>query len=327
MPKGLDYDKIVAEALRRLGQSGTIDNVKNIGGNLADDISKILSEATGKTPKPVKPPKPPKAPKAPKNPKAPPKDVGRAVNAEEEFVAGMQPTTAEVWKNGPALDRYASKNGPDTLDAEEYAILKLYNQFIKAGKTPPTPRVPKNPPKSGRGKQSEPPLSKEQLAAAKLDEKYLRSEGKKLAREERVYGTDNMDLNDKAILEIYKFNQAKANKAPKNPPKSGRGENPPAAGAVAPAPKGPKPKGPKSGTADKAERDAQKEIIRQQNRDNWAKERAAYNEMKAVEREQRKADNRAAWAKQREEEYGGNITEAVKGTSRGRNRNKKKDAK
>jgi hypothetical protein len=52
MPKGLDYDKIVAEALRRLGQSGTIDDVKNIGGNLADDISKILSEATGKTPKP-----------------------------------------------------------------------------------------------------------------------------------------------------------------------------------------------------------------------------------------------------------------------------------
>jgi hypothetical protein len=253
MPKGLDTDKIIAEALRRLGQSGTIDDVKNLGGNLADDISKILSEATGKTPKPVKPPKPPKPPKAPK--------------------------------------------------------------------------APKSPPKSGRSKQSEPPLSKEQLAAAKLDEKYLRSEGKKLAREERVYGTDNMDLNDKAILEIYKFNQAKANKAPKNPPKSGRGENPPAAGAVAPAPKGPKPKGPKSGTADKAERDAQKEIIRQQNRDNWAKERAAYNEMKAVEREQRKADNRAAWAKQREEEYGGNITEAVKGTSRGRNRNKKKDAK
>ena len=88
----------------------------------------------------------------PKNPKAPPKDVGRAVNAEEEFVAGMQPTTAEVWKNGPALDKYASKNGPDTLDAEEYATLKLYNQFIKAGKTPPAPRLPKNPPKSGRGK-------------------------------------------------------------------------------------------------------------------------------------------------------------------------------
>ena len=85
----------------------------------------------------------------PKNPKAPPKDVGRAVNAEEEFVAGMQPTTAEVWKNGPALDKYASKNGPDTLDAEEYATLKLYNQFIKAGKTPPTPRVPKNPPAAG----------------------------------------------------------------------------------------------------------------------------------------------------------------------------------
>lgn len=175
MPKGLDLDKIVAETLRRLAQSGMIDDVKSVGGNLADDISKILSEATGKTPKPVKPPK--------------------------------------------------------------------------------APKVPKSPPKSGRGK------------------------------------------------------------------------NPPAAGAIAPAPKGPKPKGPKSGTADKAERDAQKEIIRQQNRDNWAKEREAYNEMKAIEREQRKAENRAAWAKKREEEYGGNITEAVKGTSRGRNRNKKKDAK
>ena len=320
MPKGLDTDKIIAEALRRLGQSGTIDDVKNLGGNLADDISKILSEATGKTPKPVKPPKPPKAPK---NPKAPPKDVGRAVNAEEEFVAGMQPTTAEVWKNGPALDRYASKNGPDTLDAEEYAILKLYNQFIKAGKTPPTPRVPKNPPKSGRGKQSEPPLSKEQLAAAKLDEKYLRSEGKKLAREERVYGTDNMDLNDKAILEIYKFNQAKANKAPKNPPKSGRGENPPAAGAVAPAPKGPKPKSPKSGTADKMEREARREM----NRANWAKEREAYNKKKAIERQERKNKNRSNWAATLEEKYGGNIVEARKATSRGRNRNKKKDAK
>ena len=106
---------------------------------------------------------------------------------------------------------------------------------------------------------------------------------------------------------------------PKNPPKSGRGKKPPAAGAVAPAPKGPKPKSPKSGSADKIEREAR----RQANRDNWAKEREAYNKMKAVEREQRKTANRAKWAATLEEKYGGNIVDARKATSKGRNKNKK----
>ena len=170
MPKGLDIDKIVAEALRRLGQSGVADDAARIGGNVVDDISKALSEATGKIRKPQKP------------------------------------------------------------------------------KTP---------------------------------------------------------------------------KTPKNPPKSGRGKNPPAAGAVAPAPKSPKPKGPKSGSADAAEREAR----RQANRDNWAKEREAYNKMKAIERQERKAANRAKWAATLEEKYGGNIVEARKATSKGANRNKKKGAK
>lgn len=108
-------------------------------------------------------------------------------------------------------------------------------------------------------------------------------------------------------------------KLPKNPPKSSRGKNPPAAGAATPAPKGPKPKSPKSGAADKMEREAR----RQANRDNWAKQREAYNKMKAVEREERKAANRAKWAATLEEKYGGNIIEARKATSKGRNRNKK----
>jgi len=173
MPKGIDIDKIVAEVLRNLGKSGVVDDAAKVGGNMLDNISKALSEATGKVPKPKK------------------------------------------------------------------------------------PRTPKAP------------------------------------------------------------------KAPTNPPKSGRGKNPPAAGAVTPAPKGPKPKGRKSGSADKMEREARREM----NRANWAKEREAYNQAKAIEREQRKATNRANWAKTLEEKYGGNIVDARKGTSRGRNRNKKKDAK
>lgn len=168
MPKGLDIDKIVAEVLRNLGKSGVVDDAARIGGNVVDDISKALSEATGKIRKP---------------------------------------------------------------------------------KTPKTPKLPKTP---------------------------------------------------------------------KNP------KNPPAGGVVAPkTPKGPKPKGPKSGSADAAEREAR----RQANRDNWAKEREAYNKMKAIERQERKAANRAKWAATLEEKYGGNIVEARKATSKGANRNKKKGIK
>jgi len=45
--------------------------------------------------------------------------------------------------------------------------------------------------------------------------------------------------------------------------------------------------------------------------------------MKAIERQERKAANRAKWAATLEEKYGGNIVEARKATSKGRNRNKK----
>jgi len=160
MPKlPFNPDDVLAAAMKQLKANRTkigdvADDVAGAGKGLVETITKAVKGGS-------KPPKP----KMPKNPPKSGRDVGRAVNAEEEFVAGMQPTTAEVWKNGPALNRYATKNGPDTLDAEEYATLKLYDQFIKAGKTPPTPRVPKNPPKSGRG--SKPKLTPEQTAAAK----------------------------------------------------------------------------------------------------------------------------------------------------------------
>lgn len=162
MPKGVDIDKIVAEVLRNLGKSGVVDDAAKVGGNVLDNISKALSEATGKVPKPRKP------------------------------------------------------------------------------KTPKAPTAPKNPPKSGRGA--------------------------------------------------------------KGPSKS---------------------ESPKSGSADKMDREARREM----NRANWAKEREAYNQAKAIERQERKATNRANWAKTLDEKYGGNIVDARKGTSRGRNRNKKKDAK
>jgi len=221
MPKVPDPDKILKAVMQNLKRSGVLDDVAKAGGNLADDISKIMSEMTGKAAKPAK------------------------------------------------------------------------------------PKMPKNPPKSGR-------------ATAAADDKYLRSKGKELLKEEKTIGTGNMGEDDLAILKLYK-DGALGNKAPKNPPKSGRGKNPPAAGAVAPAPKGPKPKSPKSGSADKMEREAR----RQANRDNWAKEREAYNKMKAIEREERKAANRAKWAKTLEEKYDGNWVEARKATSKGRNRNKK----
>jgi hypothetical protein len=221
MPKVPDPDKILKAVMQNLKKSGVYDDVAKAGGNLADDISKIMSEMTGKAVKPAK------------------------------------------------------------------------------------PRLPKNPPKSGR-------------ATAAADDKYLRSKGKELLKEEKTIGTGNMGEDDLAILKLYK-DGALSNKAPKNPPKSGRGKKPPAAGAVTPAPKGPKPKSPKSGSADAAEREAR----RQANRDNWAKEREAYNKMKAVEREERKAANRAKWAATLEEKYGGNIVDARKATSKGRNKNKK----
>ena len=178
-----------------------------------------------------------------------------------------------------------------------------------SGPKPPKPKMPKNPPKSGRG-------------AAAADDKYLRSKGKELLKEEKTIGTGNMGEDDLAILKLYK-DGALSNKTPKNPPKSGRGKNPPAAGAVAPAPKGPKPKSPKSGSADAAERAAIKENKSAANRAAHAQQREAYNKMKSIEREERKAQNRANWAKTLEEKYGGNVVAAAKGTSKASKRNKK----
>jgi hypothetical protein len=160
---------------------------------------------------------------------------------------------------------------------------------------PPKPKMPKNPPKSNR-------------AVMAADDKYLRSEGKKLLKEEKTIGTANMSEDELAILKIYK---------------NGRSKNPPAAGAVAPAPKGPKPKSPKSGSADAAERAAIKEAKSEANSAAWAKQREAYNEMKAIERKERKAQNKANWAKTLEEKYGGNVSAAAKGTSKASKRNKK----
>jgi len=110
---------------------------------------------------------------------------------------------------------------------------------------------------------------------------------------------------------------------PVKPAKPKLPKNPPAAGAVTPAPKGPKPKSPKSGAADAAEREAIKKARYEKNSATWAKQREAYNKMKAIERQERKAANRAKWAATLEEKYGGNIIEARKATSKGRNRNKK----
>ena len=74
------------------------------------------------------------------------------------------------------------------------------------------------------------------------------------------------------------------------------------------------------------ERAAAKEAKSEANRAAHAQQREAYNKMKAIEREERKAANRANWAKTLEEKYGGNVSAAAKGTSKASKRNKK-DAK
>jgi hypothetical protein len=183
MPKGFNIDDIVKQVLANLQKSNVVDDAAKIGGSVLDDISKTLSEATGKirTPKKPKPVKPPKS-------------------------KSVKPPKSETAHHGGTIN-----------------------------------------PKTGKEFTS----------------------------------------------------------------------------ATLPKPKSPKPESPKSGSADAAEREAR----RQQNIDNWAKQREAYNKMKAIERQQRKAENRAKWAATLEEKYGGNIVEARKGTSRGRNRNKKKDVK
>jgi hypothetical protein len=212
MPKGLDIDKIVAEALRRLSQSGVADDAANVVKSVANKVTR--------TPKPKKPSKP----------KNPPKS-GRGTTPA---VSSEIPTKEQMLGMGKTAYEKGTKKGLNVLSPEEmyYAM-----QYAKSSKLP-------------------------QLASAR--------------------GT----------------------------------------GSVV-SPKVPKPKSPKSGTADKMEREARREM----NRANWAKQRESYNKKKAIERQERKAANRADWAATLEEKYGGNIVEARKATSRGRNRNKKKDAK
>jgi hypothetical protein len=127
-------------------------------------------------------------------------------------------------------------------------------------------------------------------------------------------------------------------KMPKNPPKSGRGAKGPSKAEKAHHggtidPKTGKEftaesfaKRNKKSSADAAERAAIKEAKSEANSAAWAKQREAYNEMKAIERKERKAQNKANWAKTLEEKYGGNVSAAAKGTSKASKRNKK-DAK
>lgn len=188
MPKVPDPDKILKAVMQNLKKSGVLDDVAKAGGNLADDISKIMSEMTGKAAKPAKPAK---------------------------------------------------------------------------------PKLPKNPPKSKPASQDIPPLKP---GASKAEAK---------ARMETLMQE-----------EWARVDNIKAKRS-------------------------------KSGSADAAEREAIKKARYEKNSATWAKQREAYNKMKAIEREERKAANRAKWAATLEEKYGGNIVEARKATSKGRNRNKK----
>ena len=61
MPKVPDPNKILKAVMQRLEKSGVLDDVARTGGNLADDISKIMSEMTGKAAKLKLPKNPPKS--------------------------------------------------------------------------------------------------------------------------------------------------------------------------------------------------------------------------------------------------------------------------
>ena len=220
---------------------------------------------------------------------------------------------ANLTKSGKGVADDVVKSGGNLVDEIKAAMAAV------TGSAPKAPRLPKNPPKSK-------PLSQKELTTMKTDDKYLRSEGRRLAKEEIDNGINYMSDEEVAILELYKNSKA-ANKAPKNPPKSGRGKNPPAAGAVVPAPKSPKPKSPKTGTADAAERAATKKAKSEANSAKWAEEREAYNAVKRAEREARKAKNKADWAKRLETEFDGNVVAARKATSKGANKKGKTDKK
>lgn len=181
-------------------------------------------------------------------------------------------------------------------------VVKSVANKVTGTPKPKKPSKPKNPPKSGRGTtpavSSEIPTKEQMLGMGKTAYEKGTKKGLNVLSPEEMY---------------YAMQYAKSSKLPQLA--SARGT-----GSVV-SPKVPKPKSPKS--ADAAEREARREM----NRANWAKEREAYNKKKAIERQERKNKNRANWAATLEEKYGGNIVEARKSTSRGRNRNKKKDAK
>ena len=224
---------------------------------------------------------------------------------------------ANLTKSGKGVADDVVKSGGNLVDEIKAAMAAV------TGSAPKAPRVPKNPPKS-RAVASEKPLTPAEYASAKADDASLAKTGRELVKEEKLMGTGSMDANDLAILKLYKSGAfTTTSKLPKNPPKSGRGKNPPAAGAVVPAPKNPKPKSPKTGTADAAERAATKNAKSEANSAKWAEEREAYNAVKRAEREARKAKNKADWAKRLETEFDGNVVAARKATSKGANKNKK----
>ena len=262
------------------------------------------------------------------------------INLEEVMAAAMKALKANRSNVGKVVDDVAGAGK---------GLVETITKAVKGGSKPPKPKMPKNPPKSvvrqampedvrfpknppkSGAAASEKPLTPAEYALAKADNASLAKTGKELVKEEKLMGTGGMDANDLAILKLYKSGAfTTKSKLPKNPPKSGGGKNPPAAGAVVPAPKSPKPKSPKSGTADAAEREAAKEAKSLENKAAWAVKREEYNAVKRTEREARKAANRANWQQKLDEKYGGNIAEAAKATSKSpskANRNKKKGTK
>lgn len=70
-------------------------------------------------------------------------------------------------------------------------------------------------------------------------------------------------------------------------------------------------------------RQIEKKALTDKRKADHAKERDAYIAEKKIESEARKAKNKADWAAMLEEKYGGNITAAVKATSKGSHKGKK----
>ena len=229
----------------------------------------------------------------------------KGINPDDIIAAALKLLNANKSKVTGLVDDAA--NVVDDVAGAGKGLAAAAAKALKGSKSPKpkTPKAPKNPPKSK-------PLSQKELTTMKADDKYLRSEGRRLEKEATDNGINYMSDEEVAILQLYKNSKA-ANKAPKNPPKSGRGAKS-------------KLTSPKSGSADRMERAAAKEAKSEANRAAHAQQREAYNKMKAIEREERKASNRANWAKTLEEKYGGNVSAAAKGTSKASKRSKK-DAK